>query len=55
VIPYASEEDDREYFVDGKTIFVNKKHPAYVKELSRGRDFNASAMSLFASSRASVC
>jgi len=31
VIPYASEEDDREYFVDGKTIFVNKKHPAYVK------------------------
>jgi hypothetical protein len=39
VLPYASEEDDREYFVDGKTIFVNKKHPAYVKELSRGRDF----------------
>jgi len=39
VFPYASEEDDREYFVDGKTIFVNKKHPAYVKELSRGRDF----------------
>ena len=39
VFPYASEEDDREFFVDGKTIFVNKKHPAYVKELSRGRDF----------------
>ena len=39
VLPYASEEDDREYFVDGKTIFVNKKHPAYVKELNRGRDF----------------
>jgi len=39
VLPYASEEDDREYFVDGKTIFVNKRHPAYMKELSRGRDF----------------
>ncbi len=39
VVPYASEEDEREYFVDGKTIFVNKRHPAYVKELGRGRDF----------------
>ena len=39
VVPYASEDDEREYFVDGKTIFVNKKHPAYVKELKKGRDF----------------
>lgn len=39
VLPYSSEEDDREFFVDGKTIFVNKKHPAYIKELSHGRDF----------------
>jgi len=39
VLPYASDEDDREFFVDGRTIFVNKRHPAYVRELSRGRDF----------------
>jgi hypothetical protein len=39
VLPYSDENDDREYFVDGKTIFVNKAHPAYSKELSLGRDF----------------
>lgn len=39
VLPYADERDDRECFVDGKTIFINKRHPAYAKELGRGRDF----------------
>jgi hypothetical protein len=39
VLPYASEDDDREYFVDGKTVFINKKHQAYVKEMRRGREF----------------
>jgi hypothetical protein len=39
IVPYAGGEDDEEFFVEGKTIFVNKKHPAYAKELSRGREF----------------
>jgi len=37
IVPYAG--DDEEFFVEGRTIFVNKKHPAYVKEMSRGREF----------------
>lgn len=39
VIPYGDENDDREYFCDGKKLFINRKHPAYMRELAKGRDF----------------
>ncbi|MEM3942185.1 MAG: hypothetical protein QW829_04880, partial [Candidatus Bathyarchaeia archaeon] len=39
VIPYGDENDEREYFCDGKKLFINRKHPAYMRELAKGRDF----------------
>lgn len=37
-VPYDDEGDEREYFVEGNVIYVNRGHPAYRKELKMGRE-----------------
>lgn len=37
-VPYDDEADEREYFVEGDVIYVNRGHPAYRKELKMGRE-----------------
>jgi hypothetical protein len=37
-VPYDDESDDREFFVEEHTIYVNKAHLAYRKELKRGHE-----------------
>ncbi|MEM2688023.1 MAG: ATP-binding protein [Thermoproteota archaeon] len=37
-VPYDDADDEREFFVDGNVIYVNRGHPAYRKELKMGRE-----------------
>lgn len=37
-VPYDDEGDEREYFIEGNVIYVNRGHPAYRKELKMGRE-----------------
>ena len=39
VIPFRDEGDEREYFVQGKVIYVNRGHKAYRKEMERGEGY----------------
>lgn len=55
VLPYSDPEDEREFFIQGNTIYINRACKAYEKELKRGSEFlKRYALRIIASAIASI-
>ncbi|MEM2816251.1 MAG: ATP-binding protein [Candidatus Bathyarchaeia archaeon] len=55
VLPYSDPEDEREFFIQGSTIYINRACKAYEKELKRGSEFlKRYALRIIASAIASI-